>query len=529
MRDFEKPGRSEAFGTNGMAAASHPLATLTAVEVLRSGGNAVDAAVAAVAVLCVVEPTQTGIGGDCFALLKREGQPPIAINGSGAAPAAASVEKLAKLGVTALDPESVHAVTVPGAVRTWARLVEDHGTMPFGDLLAPAIKAAEGGSPVTERLARDWARQVQKLSRHTATREVFLPGGAAPKPGDIHVQPALARTLKDIAAHGPAVYYEGWVAEDIVSTLQSLGGLQTLDDFRAFQPRYVTPISTAYRGFELWECPPNGSGVTVLAMARLLERFDPSSFGPMSTERLHILSEIARIAYAERDAFIGDPDAGSIPVDHLLSTERADRLAGSISLHGRLSDLTPVTKVPEHKDTVFLSVVDRDRTAVSFINSVFDDFGSGIVAAKSGVLLHNRGFGFVLEQGHPNELKGGRRPMHTILPAMLTRDGAAELSFGVTGGHFQAIGQLQILSNVVDYGMSIQEAIDHPRIFARGDVLETENTIPPDVVTGLRALGHRPTPAPNPLGTAQAIWIDRRRGLLRGGADPRRDGIALGY
>lgn len=527
MRDFQRPGRSEAFGVSGMAATSHPQATLAAIEVLRAGGNAVDAAVAAAALLAVIEPTQTGIGGDCFALLKREGQRIVAINGSGAAPAAESAEWHLGNGVTVLDPESAHAVTVPGAVRTWARLVKDHGTFDWERLLIPAIEAAENGYPVTERLARDWSRQVAKLSRHAAAA-IFLPGGVPPAAGDLHVQRELGGALRDISRRGPDVFYEGWIAEDIVATLQSMGGLHTRDDLAAFLPRYVTPISSSYRGFDLWECPPNGSGVIALAMASLLERCDISRFAPVSVERFHLQAEIARLAYAERDTFVCDPDTGTTPVEHLISPAKATALSRRISLDARLVDLSPVP-APEHKDTVFLTVVDRDRTVVSFINSIFDDFGSGIVAPKSGVLLHNRGSGFVLEPGHPNALAGGKRPMHTILPAMLTRDDEVVLSFGVTGGHFQPLGQVQILSNLIDYSMSVQEAIDLPRMFARGDVFDVEGTVPCDVINGLRALGHRPTRALNPLGTAQAIWIDRKRGLLRGGADPRRDGIAIGY
>lgn len=528
MRDFQSPGRSEAFGVNGMAATTHPLATLAAIDVLREGGNAVDAAVVAGAMLAVVEPSQTGVGGDCFVLLKREGQPVIALNGSGAAPSAASVERLAEVGVTTLDPESAHAVTVPGAVRTWARLAEDHRTLDLARLLAPAIAVAENGYPVTERLARDWARHMPKLSRLPATTSIFLPLAEAPAPGDLHRQPMLARTLRDVARQGADVFYEGWIAESIVKALRSLGGFHTVEDFAAFRPRYEKPISASYRGSELWECPPNGSGVAALAMASLLDRYNVADFAPISVERYHLLAEIARIGYAERDVFVGDPDSGHVPVERMTSSTRADILARRISLSERLTDITPIT-MPEHKDTVFLSVVDKDRTAVSFINSIFDDFGSGIVTPECGVLLHNRGFGFVLKPGHPNVLAGGKRPMHTILPAMLTRDGECVLSFGVTGGHFQPIGQIQLLSNLLDHEMSVQEAIDQPRIFARGDQLDVEATVPGNIVEGLRALGHLPTRAPNPLGTAQAIWIDRKRGLLRGGADPRRDGIALGY
>lgn len=528
MRDFEAPGRSEALGLNGMAATSHPLATLAAIDMLRAGGNAVDAAVAAGAVLAVVEPSQTGIGGDCFALLKREGEPVVALNGSGAAPQALSVEWLAAAGVHELDPESVHCVTVPGAVRAWARLAADHGTFDFARLLAPAISAAEQGFAVTERLARDWAKQVPKLARHPAAACLFLPGGKAPAVGDRFVQPALARTLKDIAVGGPDVFYEGRVAESILATLRASGGLHDAQDFAGFEPCCETPIATRYRDHDLWECPPNGSGVTALAMASLLDRFEVARHAPLSAERYHLLAEVARLAYAERDLLIGDPVHGRVPVEHLVSSARADALSRRILPGRRLDDLTPLP-APEHKDTVFLSVVDRDRMAVSFINSVFDDFGSGIVVPECGVLLHNRGFGFVLEPGHPNVLAGGKRPMHTILPAMLTRRGEAVLSFGVTGGHFQPIGQMQVLSNLVDYGMATQAAIDQPRIFARGDVLDVEAAVPGPAVDGLRARGHRPARALNPLGTAQAIWIDRERGLLRGGADPRRDGMALGY
>lgn len=511
-----------------MAATSHPMATLTAIDVLRTGGNAIDAAVAAAAVLAVVEPTQTGIGGDCFALIKREGHPVLAINGSGSAPSQIDVGRLRETYGVSVDSGSAHAVTIPGAVRTWENLVQDHGSSDWATLLAPAIKAAEQGFPVTERLARDWAKSVDKLTKNADAAAAYLPQGRAPAVGDMHSFPALARTLKEIATTGSRAFYEGWVAADMVSTLKALGGYHRCEDFALFRPRYVNPISVGYRGFQLWECPPNGSGVTALSMATLLERFSIAALDPRSPERYHLLAEAARIAYAERDAFIGDPDRSDIPVQQLLSFSRADALSRRVSRSSRIADLVP-NPAPEHKDTVFLTVVDKDRTTVSFINSIFDDFGSGILAPQSGVLFHNRGCGFVLDEGHPNELAGGKRPMHTILPAMLTKEGEVELAFGVTGGHFQPMGQIQILSNMIDHGMSVQESIDAPRIFARGDVLEFETTVPAASVAGLRSLGHRPTPAANPLGTGQAVWIDRQRGILRGGADARRDGLALGY
>lgn len=529
MRDFERPGRSEAVGTHGMAATSHPLATLTALDVMRGGGNAIDAAVAATALLCVVEPTQTGIGGDCFALLMRAGQGKvIGLNGSGWAPAAASLQAFDELGIASIATESAHAVTVPGAVAAWARLLADHGTRGLDSLLQPAIAAAQDGYPVTERVARDWAKQVDKLRRNPAAAKSFLIAGAAPTTGTMHRQPELAAALRSIARDGPAAFYKGWIARDMVATLRALGGLHTLDDFSAFEPEYVEPICAGYRGFVLWQCPPNGQGLTSLIMARTLDGIELKKWGPHTAERYHCLAEVARHAYAERDVYIGDPRSGPIPVDALLSAERAARRRASIDPMRRLGDLTPAC-LPEHRDTTFVAVVDRDRNAVALINSIFDDFGSGITTPESGIIFHNRAGGFVLERGHPNAIAGRKRPLQTIIPAMLTKGDRAVMPFGVTGGHFQPIGQMQILSNVLDYGMSIQAAIDEPRIFARGDSFEVESTVAEDAVAGLRARGHAVRRAENPLGTAQAIWIDWERGLLRGGADGRRDGIALGW
>ncbi len=512
-----------------MAATSHPLATLTALDILRGGGNAVDAAVAAMALLGVVEPAQTGIGGDCFALLMRGGEGKvIALNGSGWAPAAATLDAFKSRGISEIATESAHAVSVPGAVAAWARLVADHGSMELGALLQPAIVAAEQGYPVTERVARDWAKQTEKLRRNPAAAKIFLASGEPLRTGAIHRQPALAAALRSIASDGPEAFYAGWIAQDLVETLHALGGLHTLDDFSSFKPEYVEPISTTYRGFELWECPPNGQGLVPLVMAKALEGFDLASWTPDSVERYHATAEIGRMAYAERDLLIGDPRTGSVPVKALLSDGHAAQLRARVAFDRRLNDLTPVA-MPEHRDTAFLSVVDRDRNTVSLINTIFDDFGCGIATPKSGVMFHNRAGGFVLTPGHPNAIAGRKRPLNTVIPAMLTQNGKAVMPFGVTGGHFQPFGQIQIMTNVLDYGMGIQQSIDQPRIFARGDLFHVEGTVSPAAVDGLRKLGHDVQRAENPLGTAQAIWIDWDRGLLRGGADGRRDGIALGW
>jgi gamma-glutamyltranspeptidase/glutathione hydrolase len=529
MRDFELPGRSDALGIRGMAATSHPLATLAVLDVLRKGGNAIDAAVAAMALLGVVEPTQTGIGGDCFALLMRRGEGEVvALNGSGWAPQAASIDFYESHGIAAIETESAHAVSVPGAVASWARLIADHGTMEFAVLLQPAIEAADQGYPVTERVARDWAKQVDKLSRNPAAAKAFLFDDAAPQPGTVHRQPELAAALRSIAAEGPTAFYRGWIARDMVEALRALGGLHTLDDFASFAPEYVDPIGVGYRGYRLWECPPNGQGVAPLMMAKALEGFDPAAWRHDSAERYHVMAELGRQAFADRDCFVGDPRMGGPPAETLIMEARAAKMRARVSLRGRIEDLTPVP-LPEHRDTAFLAVVDKDRNTIALINSIFDDFGCGIVSPRSGVMFHNRAGGFVLTRGHPNAIAPRKRPLNTIIPALLTRDGKAVMPFGVTGGHFQPFGQIQIMTNILDYGMGIQESIDQPRIFARGDQFTVEGTVPAAAVDGLRKLGHNVTRAENPLGTAQAVWIDWERGLLRGGADSRRDGIALGW
>lgn len=528
-RDFEQCGRSEAVGANGMAATSHPAATLAAIDVLREGGNAIDAAVSAAAVQAVVEPTQTGIGGDCFALMMRKGDKrPVALNGAGWSPSAVALEWFLERGITEIPVESPHSVTVPGAVAAWGRLIADHGCLSWQRILAPAIALAESGSCVPERLARDWSRQRDKLRRNEAAGALFLIDGDTPAPGAVHRQPALARTLGLIAEGGAREFYQGTTAADLVAALREQGGVHSSEDFADFEPEYVVPISAGYRGFDLWECPPSGQGVTAMLMAKGLEGFDLVSWPSVSAERFHLQAEFARLAYAERDAFVADPRTGKVPVEWLLSDRHVDDLRRRVSLSRRMAAVD-VCPSPLHRDTVFICVVDRDLTAVALINSIFEDFGSGIACARTGVIFHNRGSSFTIETGHPNAIAGRKRPMHTIIPAILTRGDRPVMPFGVTGAHFQPIGQVQVLTNVVDYGMSVQAAIDHPRMFARGDIFELERTVPEEVAQALRELGHEITRPANPLGTAQAIWIDHERGILRGGADGRRDGIALGY
>jgi len=532
MRDFHLPGRSPVYATSAMAATSVPVATLTALDVMRAGGNAVDAAVAAAAVLGVVEPHNTGIGGDCFCLYAPAGEGRVvALNGSGRAAAAATIDWYEAHGIAALEPTSVQCMTVPGAVSAWQTLLAAHGSRDLGALLQPAIRLAEEGWPVADRVAWDWARNVDKLRAGGA--DAFLPGGRPPAPGDVFRQPALAATLRAIARHGATAFYEGPVAADIVATLRARGGLQTEADFAegASGAAFVTPVSARWRGYEVFECPPNGSGLMVLMLLGILEGFEKPSGGPLSALRLHRHAEAARLIYRDRDAFIADPAQVDVPVQKLLDPTYLDGLRRLISDRAALRDLPRAGEavLPAHRDTVYVAIVDRDGNACSFINSLYSDFGTGILAQKSGVMLHNRGYGFRVERGHPNCIAPRKRPMHTILPGMLMKDGHAVMPFGVMGGHFQPMGQTLLLTNMIDFGLDVQQALDLPRVMTTKGKLEIESGVPMPVVESLRQLGHDVVRVEKPHGGGQAVWIDRARGVLVGGSDPRKDGLALGF
>jgi gamma-glutamyltranspeptidase/glutathione hydrolase len=532
MRDFHLAGRSPSFGTHGMAATSMPAATLTALDVLRAGGNALDAAVAASAVLAVIEPQATGIGGDCFCLYAPAGeQRVVALNGSGRAPSAATIDHYESLGIRQLQENSAHSVTVPGAISAWAKLLETLGTKGLDELLQPAIRFAEDGWPVHARVAWDWIRSAAKLRRNGA--EAFLLNGDAPRMGDRFANPALAETLRAIAKHGPRAFYEGPVAADLVATLRAHGGLHTEADFAAGQhvAEFVQPIRATWRDYEVWQCPPNGSGLLVLMMMGILGGLPTAPDGPLGTIRLHRHTEAARLVYRDRDAFVADPSQAEIPVAHLTSQAYLSGLRALIRDDVAMPVLPAAgeTALPAHHDTTYLCVVDRDGNACSFINSLFKSFGSGIAGPKSGVMLQNRGFGFVLDRFHPNCIAPNKRPMHTIIPGMLTKDGQAVMPFGVMGGHFQPMGQSLFLTNLLEYGLDIQEALDLPRLFPYAGKLQVERGIPPDVVRNLTAMGHTTEVEEKAHGGGQAIWIDRARGCLIGGSDPRKDGMALGY
>jgi gamma-glutamyltranspeptidase / glutathione hydrolase len=526
MRDFNRPGRSAAMAANGMAATSHPLGTLTALDVLRAGGNAVDAALAAVAMLSVVEPAMTGIGGDCFVLYSQQGAPPVALNGSGRAPRKADVEWYAERGIAEIAVPTPHAVTIPGAVDAWCTLSREYGTRPLAELLQPAARAAEEGYIVTPRVAFDWRRNQAKL-RDPVTARLFLPGGRPPAAGDRMANPPLAATLRRIGREGREAFYDGPVMHDILGRLKELGGLHEAEDFAAQRSNWVEPITASYRSYEVYECPPNGQGLTALLILRILEgyRMAGESFG--EADRLHLLAEATKAAYAVRDAYICDPDKVPVDVARFLSDQWAE--AARRKIH--LDQAQPGTfwGGSEHKDTTYLCVVDRDGNAISFINSIFSSFGTGILAPESGVLLHNRGTGFRTIPGHPNAIAPGKRPLHTIIPGMLVKDGKAVMPFGVMGGQYQPVGHAHFLHRMLDRGMDPQEAAEAPRSFAFQGALQVEEALPEPLVADLAGRGHRIERLEVPIGGCQAIWIDRERGVLVGGSEPRKDGLALGY
>ena len=532
MRDFHLPGRSPVYASHGMAATSMPAATLTALDVLRAGGNALDAAVAAVAVLCVIEPQSTGIGGDCFCLYAPAGAGRvIALNGSGRAPAAATIDWYEKWRITALENTSAHAVTVPGAVNAWETLLAAHGRKDLHELLQPAIGYAADGWPVHQKVAWDWKRLEAKLRKNGAHH--FLPGGKAPRAGDNFRQPALADTLRAIARSGAKAFYEGPIASDMVATLRARGGLHTEEDFGAGlnNAEFVDPITLNWHGYDVFQCPPNGQGIIALMILGILDGMQSAGDGPLGSLRYHRHIEAARLAYRDRDAFVADPSQADVPVKKLLSPAYLDGLRTLIDDAAVLGTLPSAgeTLLPPHKDTVYLCVVDRDGNACSFINSLFEGFGSAILAERSGVMLQNRGFGFRVERGHPNCIAPRKRPMHTIIPGMVMQNGEAVMPYGVMGGHFQPMGHSLFLTNMLEYGLDIQEAIDLPRLFPLRGKVQIEHGIPLAICDGLARLGHELETVERPHGGGQAIWIDRERGCLIGGSEPRKDGLALGY
>jgi gamma-glutamyltranspeptidase/glutathione hydrolase len=528
MRDFQLPGRSAVRTTGAMAATSHPLSTEAALDMLRRGGNAVDAAIAASAVQAVVEPQSTGIGGDCFVLYAPAGGDRVlALNGSGRAPMRASIAALQVLGLSEVPLYGPHSVTIPGAIDAWDRLSRDHGRLALAECLEAAIQYAEVGYVVHDRVAFDWANTVPLLAADPHTSAIFLPEGQALQAGDVHRQPALAATLRRVAELGRAGFYDGPVARAMQARLQELGGLHELSDFAATRCDWVTPITADYRGYRVHQMPPNNQGLTALVMLNILARHDLARLDPHGTARFHLEIEAARLAYHERDRRLADMDRNSPVIREMLSDAYAGRLNDRIRADRAMTDLPAADLAMS--DTVYISIVDQDRNAISFINSTYWAFGSGITCPETGVVLQNRGSSFRMDPAHPNALAPGKRPMHTIMPGMLTRDGRAVMPFGVMGGDYQPMGHVHLLTNLIDFGLDVQAALDSPRVFPEEGMVNAERGLPAETRAGLAALGHRMGDAAEPFGGGQAVWIDWDKGTLTGGSDPRKDGMASGY
>ncbi|MTI18368.1 gamma-glutamyltransferase [Rhodobacteraceae bacterium RKSG542] len=513
-----------------MAATSHPLATQAALEILQKGGNAADAAVAAIAVCSVVEPHMTGIGGDCFTLIAKPDGTLHGMNASGRAAKNTSGEKLRGLGLSKISTKSVHAITVPGALRGWEKTLKDHGRMGFKDVLARAIYYARNGFAVAPRVAWDWRTNRDFLAEDEGSAANYLIEGRAPKTGETLRLNGLANTLQAVSSDGADAFYLGPIGQEIAATVQAKGGFLTEEDLAGMKADDVTPITADYNGITVAELPPNGQGVIALIMLELMKRFDVASMDPLGPQRFHLEMEIAKLAYSGRDRFLAEADAMPMSAQELLSPAYIDALAAKIRMDAVLPRQSAEVLMP-HSDTVYLTVVDEDGMAVSLINSIYHGFGSGITTPQSGVLLQNRGACFSLEEGHPNELQSGKRPMHTIIPAMALKDGKPWMSFGVMGGGYQPCGHAHVLSNMLDFGMDVQAAIDCPRMFINEETLalEAETGVPLKTVDALRDLGHPVSRVGAPFGGGQAIQFNQEGSGLIGGSDPRKDGCAIGY
>jgi gamma-glutamyltranspeptidase/glutathione hydrolase len=521
MRDFFGPGKSPALGLNAAAASSHQLATVEAVNTLRAGGNAIDAAIAAMAVMCVVEPQSVGIGGDCFAVIKRAGDDePIVYNGSGRAPAGLDIAAVGLSPSETIAEASVHSVTVPGAVDAFARMIADHGTFSLAQALAPAIRYAERGFVVGPRVAEEWAFVVPKLLGDPGARDLLVPGGNAPSPGQVVRSPRLAHTLRTIAESGADAFYRGMLTKSMVDCLRSRGGTHTMADFGAHAGEYVRPIRTNYRGFDVWQAPPNGQGATVCLLLNLLEARSTMPC-PADAEYHLLLAEATKLAFRERNRRIADPRRAHVDLDIFVDKAQAERLGRGA---GQWADGPATARAAG--DTAYVAVVDAERNVVSLIASLFEGFGSGIADPETGVVFHNRGSGFSLDPAHPNALAPGKRPLHTIIPGMVSCDGRVVMALGVTGGPYQPVGQTQLISAMLDQGLDPQAAIDLPRSFLNNGRLEVEPALMP-LAPELGAAGFDVVKAARPIGGAHAIQIDWKEGSLMAGSDGRKDGCAL--
>ncbi|OGP72677.1 MAG: gamma-glutamyltransferase [Deltaproteobacteria bacterium RBG_16_49_23] len=533
-REWESAAqRSVAMGRQGMVAASQPLATLSGYKILQKGGNAIDAAVAMVSTLSVVEPYSVGLGGDAFALiyLAKEKRL-IGMNGSGRAPYQATPAEFKRRGFDEIPERGILTVTVPGALHAWAQALERFGTMRLADVFEDAIHHAENGFPVTEIIAGEWQEMERVLHTSETISKTYLMNGKAPHPGQIFVNRDLGNAYKKIVGEGIGAFYEGEICDAIVKTSIRHGGLLDHRDFKEHTTTWVEPISTDYRGYTIYELPPNGQGLAALEMLNILEGYEIGGYMPNHAEYLHLLIEAKKAAFEDRNRFITDPEFEEVPVDRLLSKD----YAGEIRARIRVEKASAPPSLPTNgksSETVYLTAVDKDRNAVSFISSLFMGFGSGVVVDGTGIALQNRGKSFSLNPKHRNRVEPHKRPMHTIIPGMVFKDGEFFMSFGVMGGDMQPQGHVQFLINLIDFGMNLQEAVDSPRIRHFKDMeVYLENGIPEETAAILSKKGHhiiRELSPVNEVGGGQAIYFDHNQNVLLGASDRRKDGCAIGY
>lgn len=529
-------GRSVVATELGIVAASQPLAARAGVQILERGGNAIDAAIAANAAIGLMEPTGNGIGGDLFAIIYlAETNEIVGLNASGWAPAALTVEHLATQGIEKMPGRGIHAVTVPGVVAGWDALVERHGSLPLSEILAPAIHYAENGFPVSEVIAGGWARSEKMLSSHPNSKKTYLPKGRPPKAGELFKNPDLGASLRLVASEGRDGYYKGKTADAILAISEENEGTMVARDLVEFEPEWVTPIETTYRGWSVYEIGPNTQGIAALMMLNLMERYPMGEYGLHSPEALHVMVEAKKLAYADMLHYVGDARFSPIPVPEMLDKTHAAQRAKKINLERAQCEVTPsefatVTDA-EGGDTIYLTAIDRDGNIVSLIQSNYAGFGSGLVPPGAGFMLHNRGALFTMEPDQPNTLEPRKRPLHTIIPAFMSKDDV-RIGFGIMGGWNQSQAHAQFVSNIVDYGMNIQQALEAGR-FTKGTFdgcdVKMEALIPEASRAELESRGHEievVPPRTGSFGFGQAV-MSNGDGVHFGASEPRHDGAAI--
>ena len=521
-----KSFRSTVYSSKGMCATSQPLATLTGIEILKHGGSAADAAIGMLNTLTVVEPFMTGLGGDMFGLyFNAEKNELVGLNASGPAPMGLNMEIVKSKGFHSMPLYGPMTITVPGALAGLDAFHKKFGKIAWEDLFQDAIAHAEMGFPVPEIISYHWQAEEQLLKQYKETADIYLRGGKAPRPGEIFINKPLASTLKMVASEGIDTFYKGELSQKICRPLLAKGSFLTPQDLYQFQPEWVDPISINYEGRDIFELPPNSQGITVLEMLRLIDGFDLRRMGLNTSDYIHALVEAKKFAFHDRDSLIGDPRYIAGDFNQLLSNRNIDSFKKRYNPN-RASDFRNNLI---HSATVYVTAVDQNRNAASFISSIFEHFGSGLVAGETGILMQNRGSLFTLIENHPNCLHPGKRPLHTIIPSIVFKDGKPEFVFGLMGGHMQPQGHVQILNNLYVFGLGVQEASDQPRFFHDGLELCLESSFSSEVRRELIEKGHKLNDQVGVFGGFQGIWIDHHNGALIGGSDLRKDGCAIGY